>query len=137
MHGALAYVRERFDAAVPADVLERLRAHPVRTLRRVTHRVAGQSPSISRTLGLGLVFVDSYRASARLHGERPGPLRFVDFVRHNLQIETRAALARRAAGSLLARGRSQTDDEGEVVLPPEEEDRVGASAARSPDTLAL
>jgi len=134
LHDALVYANDRFDAQVPATVLEQLRAHPVRRLRRAAHRVAGKPPSLRRSTGLALVFLDTYRASARHHGERTGPLRFVDFVQHSLQEETRGALVQRALRSLLGARRPGAEPEADVVLPPPP---APASATRTPDTLAL
>ena len=111
---ALDYVRGRFGAPVPADVVPRLRGPAVRALRRVTHRVAALPPSRARSAGLLLVYLDVYRTRARVRGRRATPSGFVRSVQRHLEVEDAAELARRITRTFL---RSPPRGGDAIVVP--------------------
>jgi hypothetical protein len=100
---ALGYVRERFAAPVPAEVVTALAGHRARPLRRVAHRVCALPPSSRRAAGLLAVYLDAYLTRARQRGERPSPGGFVRSLEYYLGVEDRRGLVLRIAAGLRRR----------------------------------
>lgn len=75
---ALGYLREEFDLAVPAIVLDRLRAAPASRHERVAFRAACQPDRPLRTLRMAW---DRYRRLRDLDTGAPRPSGFVSFAR--------------------------------------------------------
>lgn len=75
---ALAFLREEFDIAVPATVLERLRAAPASRHERAAFRAAGKPDGPLRTLRMAW---DRYRRLRDLDTGTPRPDGFVSFAR--------------------------------------------------------
>jgi hypothetical protein len=73
---ALAYLRERFGAAVPATVVAELRSTRRRLHERIGYRAALASPSPLRTL---CIFWDQYRRLRDLDTSLPRPPSFVTY----------------------------------------------------------
>lgn len=100
---ALGYMQERFAAPVPADLRDRLRAQPVRALRRASYRVERLPPSPLRSAGLMVVYLDVYRSGARALGRRPRVAEFVASVQRHLEVDGVRQLALRIGRSFLRR----------------------------------
>jgi hypothetical protein len=112
---ALRYMHERFDAELPAGLLPRLRRQRVRPLRRVAHRVAELPPSRTRSVGMVALYLDMYRAGARVAGDRPGPRGFLRHLERHAGVDGPRQLA--ARGIRILSRRDPRRDANPVMAP--------------------
>ena len=96
---ALAYLRERFAAAVPATVVAELRSTRKRPHERIGYRAALASPSPLRTL---CIFWDQYRRLRDLDTSFPRPPSFVAYARQAYGVQHSGQLVVHAARRIAA-----------------------------------
>ncbi|MEA2450419.1 MAG: hypothetical protein QOG63_2351 [Thermoleophilaceae bacterium] len=100
---ALRYMHERFGADLPDGLLSRLARERVRPLRRVAHRVAGLPPSRTRSVGMVALYLDMYRAGARVAGGRPSTRGFIRHLQRHAGVDGPRQLAARGVRILSRR----------------------------------
>ena len=104
LSGELAYLSERFGAAVPASVVEELSLTRARLHERIGHRAAQSPPGPVTTLG---VVWDRYRRLRDLDTPFPRPLGFLNYAKQTWGFEQSRQLAahatRRVAAHTLGR----------------------------------
>jgi Uncharacterised nucleotidyltransferase len=97
---ALAFLREEFEAPVPAPLLARLDAVPVARHERVAFRAAGGADSAVRTLRMAW---DRYRRLRDLETGAPRPQSFVSFARSFWGLESAWQLPLHAVSAISRR----------------------------------
>jgi hypothetical protein len=107
---ALAYLREEFDLAVPATVVDRLRAAPASRHERAAFRAACRPDGPLRTLRMAW---DRYRRLRDLDTGAPRPSGFISFARRFWGLDSAWQLPLHA-GRALTRRRGRAD--GRSVL---------------------
>ena len=110
----LRYLKERFDAPVPTDVLSRLASAPVTLTERIENTVIlGDQEALyqSHSRNIWLIFADYQRFTAG-QGFWPSLIGFTHYLRYRLGMEGRADLVKNAFQGLLRRLKRavRTDD---------------------------
>jgi hypothetical protein len=97
---AMAYLRSRFDAEVPIEVVDELRAAPTSLSSRAARRALTRPPTVSGVLSSHW---DRYRRIKRLDPDAPHPSSFAAHLRASWGFETYRGLLRHAARRAAAR----------------------------------
>jgi hypothetical protein len=96
---ALHHLRTGYDAQIPDEVIERLRACPSPLFERAAHRALMRRPN---TIRLSVATWDRYRRFSLLASAQERPSDFPDFLRRGWELEDRG-LVRHVLGKVVRR----------------------------------